>query len=298
MNLYRFIDTWKAEYEVGRICRILRVPPSSYHDWDHHGRRIVDDRAARDAVMIARIRTAYHDSTDTYGSPRIFAELADQGIVVSERKVAALMAANGIVGLTGREHSTTTTRRDRMEAPFPDLVGRQFLPPGPDIVWYGDITYIWVGNRFWYLATVIDAGTKEVLGWALANHMRAELVVTALLRAVKRRGGVVPEGLIFHSDRGSQYTSTEFAAACALHNIRQSMGRRGVCYDNAGAESFFATLKRELVRRYIWRSVNQLKNGLFTWIETWYNKKRRHSTLGYRTPAQANTDYRAKPKVA
>lgn len=298
MNLYRFIDTWKAEFGVGMVCRVMGVPPSSYHDWNHHGRQIVADRDAADAVMVARIRRAHHDSTETYGSPRIFAELVDQEVVVSERRIARLMAKNGIVGLTGREHSTTTTRRDRMEAPFPDLVGRKFFPPGPDLVWYGDITYIWVESRFWYLATVIDAGTKEVLGWALANHMRTELVTDALHRAVRRRGGRIPEGIIFHSDRGSQYTSNEFAVVCAMYKIRQSMGRRGVCYDNAGAESFFATLKRELVRRYTWKSVRQLRNGLFTWIESWYNRKRRHSTLGNRTPAQAAADYRMKPKAA
>jgi len=292
VNLYRFIDTWKAEYGTGRLCRVVGVPASSYFDWNHHGRRLAADRAEADQRIVSQIRAVHDDSTETYGSPRVHAQLVDDDVVISRRRVAQLMAVNGIVGLTGREHSTTTTRRDRMAAPFPDLVGREFCPPGRDLCWYGDVTYIWVDNRFWYLATVIDAGTKQVLGWSFADHMRTELVTDALHAAIRRRGGLVPVGLIFHSDRGSQYTSHEFAKVCTMYGIRQSMGRRGVCFDNAGAESFFATLKRELVDRYIWKSVHQLKNGLFTWIETWYNRRRLHSTLGYRTPAQADTEYR------
>ena len=159
-------------------------------------------------------------------------------------------------------------------------------------MWYGDITYIWVGSRFWYLATVIDASSKMVIGWVLADHMRASLVVDALHAAISRRRGIIPVGVIFHSDRGSQYTSHEFQVVCHGYGIRQSMGRRGVCFDNAGAESFFATIKRELIDRYSWRSVEHLKIGVFSWIETWYNRRRRHSTLGNRTPEQSETEYR------
>ena len=146
----------------------------------------------------------------------------------------------------------------------------------PDRVWYGDITHIWVNTRFWYLATVIDACTKQVLGWVLDDHMRASLASDALFAAVRRRGGLIPVGVIFHSDRGSQYTSDEYGQVCKMFGIRQSMGRRGVCYDNAGAESFFATIKRELVNRYYWNNSDQLRNGIFSYIETWYNKRRRH----------------------
>ena len=130
-----------------------------------------------------------------------------------------------------------------MQAPFPDLVQRNFLPPAPDTVWYGDVTYIWIKNKFWYLATVIDAATKELLGWAFEDHMRTDLVSAALHAAVHRRGGKIRKGVIFHSDRGAQYTSYEYGLVCRMYKIRQSMGRRGVCYDNAGAESFFSTIK-------------------------------------------------------
>jgi putative transposase len=289
--LYRFIDAQKATFTIRALCRCLAVPESSYYDWDHHGRQLADARTERDAGLVAEIRRVHDESTSTYGSPRIVEELNDDGIVVSRRKVAELMAVNGIAGLSGREHSTTTTRADRMAAPFPDLVQRDFQPARPDTVWYGDVTYIWVAGMFWYLATVIDASSKEVIGWAFADHMRTELVATALRRAVARRGRL-RRGVIFHTDRGSQYTSAEFGRLCRSFGIRQSMGRRGTCYDNAGAESFFATLKRELVDRYVWKSSDQLHNGLFTWIETWYNRRRRHSTLGYLTPAQADMVYR------
>lgn len=292
MSLYRFIDTWKASYGPGRLCRILAVPESSYFDWNAHGRRRTAERAEVEAVLVAKIGEFHTASDDTYGSPRIHADLADAGERVSQRRVAGLMARHGIVGLSGREHSTVTTRRDRLEAPFPDLVERDFRPAAPNMVWYGDITYIWVESRFWYLATVIDAASKMVIGWQLADHMRASLAIDALHAGINRRGGLIPAGVIFHSDRGSQYTSHDFQQACHAYGIRQSMGRRGVCFDNAGAESFFATIKRELIDRYSWKSVKQMEIGVFTWIETWYNKKRRHSTLGYRTPEQVDTEQR------
>lgn len=291
MSLYRFIDMWKAMYGPKRLCRVLEVPESSYFDWSDRGRDNAQRRADAEAELVAKIRTFYEASDRTYGSPRIHADLVDAGVAVSERRVAALMAEHGIVGLSGREHSTVTTRRDRIEAPFPDLVGREFRPAAPDTVWYGDISYVWVESRFWYLATVIDASSKKVIGWKLADHMRTELVVGALHAAIDRRGGLIPVGLIFHSDRGSQYTSHEFAQACHTYGILQSMGRRGVCFDNAGAESFFATIKRELIDRYSWRSADQLELGVFAWIEVWYNRRRRHSTLGYRTPEQVETEY-------
>jgi transposase InsO family protein len=292
VSLYGFIDTWKAMYGPRRLCRVLEVPESSYFEWNARGRRVAVRRAGDEAVLVERIRVFHEASDRTYGSPRIHADLIDAGVRVSERRVAELMAEHGIVGLSGREHSTVTTRRDRIEAPFPDLVKREFRPAAPNTVWYGDITYIWVGSRFWYLATVIDASSKMVIGWKLADHMRAGLAVDALQAAIGRRGGLIPVGVIFHSDRGSQYTSHEFGHACHEYGILQSMGRRGVCFDNAGAESFFATIKRELIDRYSWKSVDQLELGVFSWIETWYNRRRRHSTLGYRTPEQAETEHR------
>jgi len=157
VSLYGFIDTWKATYGPRRLCRVLEVPESSYFEWNDRGRNRAARRAVAEAVLVDKIRVFHEASDRTYGSPRIHADLVDSGMRVSERRVAALMACYGIVGLSGREHSTVTTRRDRIEAPFPDLVNRGFRPAAPDTVWYGDITYIWVESRFWYLATVIDA---------------------------------------------------------------------------------------------------------------------------------------------
>lgn len=291
MSKYLFIDTQKAEYDIRLLCNIFGVNESSYFYWNSKGRANVQERAANTALLVKKIGAVHAASDETYGSPRVHDELKDQGCHVSLRRVAETMRTAGIKGLSGREHSTCTTRRDRMAAVFPDLVSRRFLPVLPDTVWYGDITYIWVTDRFWYLATVIDAATKQLIGWSFADHMRTELVTDALHAAVRRRGGKIRRGVIFHSDRGTQYTSHEYATVCKVYKIRQSMGRRGVCYDNAGAESFFATIKRELIDRYHWENPTILRLNLFKWIETWYNQKRKHTSIHMRTPNQAYTDH-------
>lgn len=291
MNLYKFIDAHRASYEIRQLCKALRVNESSYFYWNSVGRAAAEERALEAEALTEAVRAVFATSDGTYGADRVHAQLVRDGWDVSVNTVGRAMANAGLAGISGREHSTTTTRRDRLEAPLPDLLNRDFLARAPDLVWYGDITYIWVETRFWYLATVIDAATKEVLGWALADHMRTELVTTALHRAVARRG-VIPTGLIFHSDRGSQYTSTVFALACAKYRIRQSAGRRGCCYDNAAAESFFGIIKRELVNRIKWHTGEQLHQTLYQWIEIWYNRRRLHSTLGYRTPAETYQQHR------
>jgi transposase InsO family protein len=290
VKLYTFIDAQKAQFSVVSLCAALSVPVSSYYDWHATGRERHAGRVAARAELTDAIRVVHAGSEGTYGSPRIHDQLRKAGRVVSLRRVAETMADAGIAGISGREHSTVTTRRDRLSAPFPDLVARRFLAPAPDVVWYGDVSYIWITDKFWYFATVIDAGTKELLGWAFADHMRTELVIDALNAAVRRRDGVAA-GVIFHSDRGSQYTSDDYGEACRRHGIRQSMGRRGVCYDNAAAESFFSTIKRELVDRYYWDDPEILRVCLFDWIERWYNKRRVHTSIGMRTPNQAYNDY-------
>lgn len=291
MTKYLFIDVQKAHFPIRALCKTLEVPESSYFEWNTSGRSNHQARAARSAELEAQIRVIHADSDGTYGSPRIHAELRDAGVSVGLRRVAETMADAGIAGLSGREHSCATTRRDRMAVPVPDLVAGNFTPLTPNALWYGDVTYIWIADKFWYLATVIDGATKELLGWSFADHMRTELVSDALHAAVRRRGGQIPDGVIFHSDRGSQYTSDEYRKVCRSYRIRQSMGRRGVCYDNAAAESFFSILKRELVDRYRWDDANSLRVHLFEWIETWYNSRRRHTSIGMRTPRQAYLDH-------
>lgn len=297
---YRFIDSQKARvcpetgdrvgYPISLLCQVLEVPESSYYDWNATGRARAAIRSATDEALTDKIRFVHAASDSTYGAPRVTAELRDGGTVVSKRRVAELMRTAGIQGLSGREHSTTTTRRDRLSTPVPDLVERMFQPAAPDLVWYGDITYIWIERKFYYLATVIDACTKQVIGWALADHMRTELVSQALKMAVSRRGGQV-NNVIFHTDRGSQYTSNDFRKLCTSLRVRQSMGRTGICYDNAAAESFFSTFKRELVDRYWWDTFKDFRQDVFEWIETWYNSKRRHTSINMKSPNQAYLDH-------
>jgi transposase InsO family protein len=218
---YTFIDAQKADFAIRALCCVLGVAESSYFDWNAGGRARHEARMERKSELEAQIRVVHADSDRTYGSPRVHAALRDAGVEVGLRRVAETMADAGITGLSGREHSTATTRRDRMAAPFPDLFGRNFTPLTPNALWYGDVTYIWIVDKFWYLATVIDAATKELLGWSFADHMRTSLVTSALDAAVRRRGGSIPAGVIFHSDRGSTYTSDEYGAVCESYDIRQ-----------------------------------------------------------------------------
>lgn len=292
MKLYRFIDNQKDQFPIKVLCSILGVPESSYFDWGHHGRDICEAREEADAVLVEQIRAVHAESNSTYGAPRIQDELKDGGMAVSKRRVARLMQEHDIQGITGREHSIKTTRRDEKASKVPDLVNRRFQPDQPNEVWYGDITYIWINNQFWYLATVIDACTKEVLGWRFADHMETSLVADALKSAVARRGTSFT-GVIFHSDHGSQYCSKEFAKICKSLNVTQSMGRTGICFDNAAAESFFATIKKELIDRYYWDNPADLHTEIFNWIETWYNRKRKHTSVGMKTPFQTYTNLTA-----
>ncbi len=284
MNSYRFIDDQKANHTPAQLCRALEIPDSSYSDWHRTGRECHARRDADREKLVGQIAAAHDASNGTYGSPRVHAALHDQGVKVSLRRVSETMSDAGIVGLSGREHTTTTTRRDRLAAPIPDLVKRGFLPDRPNHVWYGDITYVWIRDKFWYLATVIDAATKELVGYSFRDYIDTRLISEALNMAVRRRGGITPN--IFHSDRGCQYTSHDYGQLCKSFGIKRSMGRRGVCYDNAGAESFFATIKRELIDRYYWDSAEHLATHLFNWVETWYNRQRLHTSIGMKSPRQ------------
>jgi transposase InsO family protein len=240
--IYQFIDTEKANYPIYVICRVLNIPASSYYHWAAEGRRVETERVAVEAELVDAIRVVHDWSNGTYGAVKIHDHLKKRGRKVSCRRVAEVMAKHGVCGVSGRRPGIRTTLRDSDAAPFDDLVERRFQPCRPDVIWYGDITYLWVNGRFWFLATVIDAATKQVVGWAFDDHMRTDLVAMALHAAVRRRRHRIRAGIIFHSDRGSQYTSTDFGKVCALYKIRQSMGRTGVCWDNAAAESFFASL--------------------------------------------------------
>jgi transposase InsO family protein len=278
VSRFRFISEQRATFGVKRLCRVLGVHRSGFYAWlarvDQRA-----DRSVQDARLVQQIRQIHTDTTGTYGSPRVTAELHAQGVVVSHKRVERLMREHDIVGVHLRRRHRTT-RRDPAAQATPDLLGRDFTAAGPDRRWCGDITYLRVADRFLYLATVLDLHSRRLVGWSLADHARAELAADALAAAVATRGGTIA-GVVFHTDHGAQYSSAAFAELCDHHGVVQSMGRVGDSLDNAVAESFFATLKRELGGR--WASVEQARLVVFSWI-AFYNHRRRHSTLGYHSP--------------
>ena len=229
--------------------------------------------------------------------PRVHAELAfDHGLRVGRKRVARLMRAAGLEGVH-RRRGVKTTQRDRDAAPAPDLVQRQFAPAGPDRLWVADITYLPTWSGFLYLAVVVDAWSRRVVGWSMAGHLRTELIIGALEMALWRRPGV-GQGLVFHSDRGTQYTSLAFGRRCREAGIAASMGSVGDAYDNAVAESFFATLETELIDRSSWRTRADARLAVFDYIETFYNPQRRHSFTGQLSPAEFERRYRSTEPAA
>ena len=287
MTKYLFIDSQKALFPIYLLLAVLGVNKSSYYYWNSIGRINYQRRVDNEAKLVDKMREIHDDSRQSYGAPRMVLELASRGVNTSKRRVAEVMAKHRIQGLCGRVGGPRTTIPAAVKRAYPDLLKQKFTAAKPDTIWYGDITYIRVGDRFWYLATVIDACTREVVGWSLADHMRTSLVTDALRHAIRRRGGRLERKVVFHSDRGTQYMSDDMHKFCRANNIWQSMGRKGTCYDNAAAESFFSTIKRELIDRREWPDGRVLEFEVFEWIEDWYNSRRRHSTIGGIAPEDA-----------
>jgi len=259
------------------MCRVLEVSPGGYYAWL---KRPASRRAQEDAILLRQIRTIHLASRESYGVPRVYRELRAQGIVVGRDRVARLMRAAGLRGIT-RRRFVTTTRRDERARPAPDLVERHFQADGADQLWVADITYIPTWAGFLYLAVVLDVWSRRIVGWAMATHLRTELVLEALELAITQRR---PKGVIHHSDQGCQYTSIAFGARCEQWGVRPSMGSVGDAYDNAMAESFFATLECELLDRQRFQTQVEARRAVCEWIESWYNPARRHSSLGYLSP--------------
>ena len=278
MNRYRFIAAQKATYSVARMCRVLEVAPSGYYAWRQ---RQPSRRAQANALLLEQIRAVHARSHGTYGAPRVQAELRDGKHRASRKRVARLMRSAGLVGRPPRRLRRTTVADQHVHSD--DLVQRQFTATAPDQVWFGDITYIRTWEGWLYLAVLLDAYSRKVVGWALADHLRTELASGALRMAANTRRP--KPGLIHHTDRGVQYTSAAYRQLLEAHHISQSMGKPGTCWDNAVAESFFATLKNELIYRHVWPTHRQAKQAIFEFIAGWYNPHRRHSALGYRSPA-------------
>lgn len=269
----------KTNYPVVVMCRVLGVSRTAFHNWE---RRAPSDRALSDAWLTEKIKLIHEESRGVYGAPRIHAELRmGHDIKIGRKRVARLMKAAGISGVRPRKHWKTTIRIPGI-TPATDLVNREFTPVAPNVLWVADITYLRTGEGWLYLAAVQDTYSRQIVGWAMASHMRAALVVDALQMALARRRP--PPGLIHHSDQGSQYVSLAFGRAAGQAGIAVSMGSRGDAYDNAVAETFFATLKKELVNRRSWPDRLELQSAVFEYIEAFYNRQRRHSTLGMLSP--------------
>jgi len=272
------------------MCRVLRVSHSGYYDWLE---RPPSARSIDDAVLVERIRAIHAESDATYGRPRVRRELRARGRVVNAKRIARLMRANAIRGVSRRRGFVVTTRRDKTQDKAPDLVQRRFEADGPDKLWVADMTYVPTWAGFIYLAVVLDAWSRRVVGWAIGYDMSAEFVLKALNMALQQRK---PRGVIHHSDQGSQYTSLAFGKRCKEMGVKPSMGSVGDAYDNAMAESFFATLECELIDRRSWPTKAEARMALFTWIEAWYNPRRRHSALGYDSPMDFEARHRQKTR--
>ncbi|WP_347255103.1 IS3 family transposase [Brachymonas denitrificans] len=268
----------QADLPVRTMCRVLGVSASGFYAWLD---RSPSQRSIANAVMTERIRQVHKDSYESYGMPRVRAELMEQGACISRQRVARLMRSARLQGISKRRGFTVTTHRDKRQAPARDLVNRRFRANGPNQLWVADMTYVptWMG--FLYLAVVIDVWSRRVVGWSMGERMTSDLVLAALNMALEQRK---PKGVIHHSDQGSQYTSQAFGERCRQMSVRPSMGTVGDAYDNAMAESFFASLEGELIERNSFQSKAQARMAVFTWIEGWYNPRRRHSGLGYLSP--------------
>ncbi len=279
---YAVITRHRDEFNVRLMCRVLEVSPSGYYV---SLKRPPSWHALIDEILMARVRIIHQESGETYGAPRVHQELQAEGLPASPKRVARLMREEGLVARPRTRHRVSTTDSKHEHPIAPNLLDRAFDVNGVGInrVWVADITYVPTRDGMVYLATVLDLGSRRCVGWAMRDTIADELTLSALRMARMARR---PEpGLIHHSDRGSQYTSGDYRAELAAHGMIASMSGKGDCYDNAVAESFFSTLEFELLMKHDWHTRDDARRAIFRYIETWYNPKRRHSTLGYLSPA-------------
>jgi len=277
---FKFIDRQKKTHTVQTLCQMFGVTASGYYQWKKRGK---SNREKENNFLLEKIKNAYELNRCVYGSPRITQALNRQSISCSQPRVARLMRANGIVAKTQRKFKATTNSNHTLPVAA-DLVGQAFGVDGSNKLWVGDITYIDTDEGWLYLAKVMDAYNREIIGWAVDKRMTKELVINAMERAIRKRS---PSGSpIFHSDRGSQYASYAFRRLLVKSHLRQSMSGKGNCYDNAMAESFFKTLKTELIYQNKYQTRQEAKQDIFEYIEVFYNRQRLHSALGYKTPVE------------
>jgi putative transposase len=272
------MSTNQATFPIAAMARVLGVSKAGFYAWRD---RPPSAHAQADAALLKRVRTVHASSRQIYGAPRVHAQLRAEGESHGRKRIARLMRAAGLIGASHRQGGPTTTRRDRDARPAPDLVDRNFTAPGPNQLWVADITFVPTATGFLYLAVVLDAWSRKIVGWSMANHLRTELVLDALEMAVGQRR---PHDVIHHSDQGSQYTSLAFGGRCREAGVRPSMRSVGDAYDNAMCESFFSTLECELLARRRFASQAEAKIACFSYIEGFYNPVRLHSALDYKSP--------------
>lgn len=276
---YWFIDQHRFAHEVKKMCKVLVASRSGYYRWK---KKPESNRQTENEKILMEIRQSHKNSAGTYGSPRITFDIKEKGIKCGKHRVARLMKENGIAGKAKKKFKATTNSKH--DLPVADnLLKQDFTAEKPDTVWVSDITYIWTMEGWLYIAIVLDIYSRGVVGWAMSEGLGADFVLKAVEQALGRRNPV--ENCIFHSDRGVQYASADFRAELKKHGFIQSMSRKGNCYDNAVAESFFHTLKTELVNEKRYETREEARQSIFNYIEIFYNRQRRHSALGYRSPA-------------
>ena len=282
----------QAAFPSAAMARVLGVSRAGFYAW---ATGPPSARTVADTALLERVRTVHRGSRETYGAPRVHAALRALGERHGRKRIARLMRRAGLVGASHRRGGPVTTRSDREARPALDLVDRDFSAEGPDRLWGGDITFVPTAAGFLYLAVVVDAWSRRVVGWSMANHLRTELVLDALEMAVAQRR---PRDVIHHSDQGSQYTSLAFGSRCREAGVRPSMGSVGDAYDNALCESFFATLECELLARRRFRSQAEARMAVFSYVEGFYNPVRLHSALGYRSSITFEQEHRKAAAVA
>jgi len=278
--IFRFVSNHQSEFPILLMCRVLAVSRSGYYAWLKHpeSKKTQDDKA-----LSKEITEIHRESFNTYGSPRVYRELKRRGKHLGENRVARLMRKDGLRAKTKRKFKVTTDSRHNLPV-APNLLNREFTPEVPNQAWASDITYIWTAEGWLYLAVVMDLFSRAIIGWSMSERMTRALVINAFGMAVKRRNP--SPGLLHHSDQGSQYASADYQAILAKHGAICSMSRKGNCWDNAPLESFFGTLKKEHVFHNFYRHRAQARQSIFMYIEQFYNRKRIHSALGYRTPSE------------
>ena len=283
---YRFIRTHRAEFSLSALCRAMQVSRAGYYAWSQ---RSPSARSEANALLTERIKAVFSDSNGTYGSPRLYTELKEQGLTCSEKRIARLMCLASLCAVRPKRF-VVTTDSDHAFPVAENVLAREFTCDTPNAKWSSDLTYVWTGEGWLYLAVILDLFSRRVVGWAMGTTLERSLVMSAL--SMEQGNRDPPSGLLLHSDRGSQYASHDYQKRLREAGIVCSMSRKGNCWDNAPTESFFATLKKECVHRTRFTTRTEARGAIFWWIEIWYNRKRRHSSLGYLSPETFEQKYK------